>query len=63
MYLNGPAYADYMDLGADYGHLFKPPFHYYQEVYTTTNGYRITAEGLLRYGVMSSWRESGLKTK
>lgn len=63
MYLNGPAYADYMHLGYEYGYLFKPPFHYYQEVYPTTNGYRITADGLLHYGVMASWRDSGLRGK
>lgn len=63
MYLNGPAYVDYMDLGSDCGHLFKPPYSYYHEIYLTTNGYRITPDGLLHYGIMSSWKKSGLITK
>lgn len=63
MYLNGPAYADYMDLGSSYGHLFKPPFDYYMEVYPTPSGYRITPLGLQRYSVMAGWRASGLSTK
>lgn len=63
IYLNGPAYADYMQVGYEYAYFFSPPFHYALEVSTTTNGYRITPDGLLHYGVMSGWRTSGLKPK
>lgn len=63
MYLNGPAYADYMDVSYEYAFLFAPPFQYELEVNTTTNGYRISAEGLMRYGVMSGWRAERLRSK
>lgn len=63
MYLNGPAYSDYMEVGYEYAFLFAPPFHYALEVSTTTNGYQISPEGLMRYGIMSGWREAKLKSK
>lgn len=63
MYLNGPAYSDYMEVGYEYAFLFKPPFHYALEVNTTTNGYVISPDGLLHYGIMSGWRNSKLKSK
>lgn len=63
MYLNGPAYSDYMEVGYEYAYLFKPPFQYDQEVTTTTNGYVISPDGLLHYGIMSGWRNSKLRSK
>lgn len=63
MYLNGPAYADYMEAGYEYAFLFHPPFEYALEVSTTTNGYLVSPEGLLRYGLMSGWRAGKLRSR